>query len=322
MIGPFAAADMMPSFRAANGRQFNVPQYHRGDAGSRAIKFANKTSGSEIRQQIMLKIVEHIKSIKDDLIMKHVTASVLELQEAYTNKMNLYCRCFDGSKSLQCCLVSHEDISTFTRTFSAQYVLRKIEDLKEEIEGSFASSIFNSTLLKQDIWANESFTYTHSFDETDRGLLAEEYFFDYNKPVYHYTEEEVALQIQGTVWTQCMQAMRAAFYTLPLVRRQDDVLQVDADTVFDPTEIVPGAEERYMHATERVIEKLLEKAKLHSPVFWTHVHRYMPSDSVWCETRSESVQAEAGRARVPEQWHDMVFVQESIEAPTPIRCCM
>jgi len=315
MIGPFAAADMMPSFRAANGRQFNVPQYHRGDAGSRAIKFANKTSGSEIRQQIMLKIVEHIKSIKDDLIMKHVTASVLELQEAYTNKMNLYCRCFDGSKSLQCCLVSHEDISTFTRTFSAQYVLRKIEDLKEEIEGSFASSIFNSTLLKQDIWANESFTYTHSFDETDRGLLAEEYFFDYNKPVYHYTEEEVALQIQGTVWTQCMQAMRAAFYTLPLVSRQDDVLQVDADTVFDPTEIVPGAEERYMHATERVIERILEKAKLRSPVFWTHVHRYMPSDSVWCENRSEPVHADPGRARVPEQWHDMVFAQESIEAP-------
>jgi hypothetical protein len=98
------------------------------------------------------------------------------------------------------------------------------------------------------------------------------------------------------------------------------VLQVDADTVFDPTEIVPGAEERYMHATERVIEKLLEKAKLHSPVFWTHVHRYMPSDSVWCETRSESVQADAGRVRVPEQWHDMVFVHSLCSRLALARC--
>jgi hypothetical protein len=41
-----------------------------------------------------------------------------------------YCRCFEGSWSLECCLVSHEDLSTFTHTFAAQYVLQKVEDLK------------------------------------------------------------------------------------------------------------------------------------------------------------------------------------------------
>lgn len=315
MLGPFAAADMMPAFRTATGREFPVPQYHRGNAGSRKIQFANKTSGSDIRQQIMRKIIEHIGSVKDDIVMEHVTAAVSELQDAYTNKINLYCRCFDGRRSLECCLVSHEDLSTFTHTFAAQYVLKKVEDLKEEIEGSFANSIFSSTILTQDIWANETFTYTHEFAEIERVTLGEVYFFDYSKPVYHYSPSEVALRIEDTVWTQCTRALRAAFSTLPLLQRADDVLEVDADTIFDPNEFVVGGGERYMHATERLIERILEKAKTKSPVFWTHVHRYMPSDSVWCEDTATHSTAEERTAHVPNEWHEMVFTQESIHAP-------
>jgi hypothetical protein len=315
MLGPFAAADMMPRFRTATGREFNVPQYHRGNANSRQIQFANETSGSDIRRQIMAKVIEHIGSVKDDIVMKHVTAAVAELQEAYTNKMNLYCRCFDGRKSLECCLVSHEDLSTFTRTFAAQYVLQKVEDMKEEIEGSFATSIFNSTFLTQDIWANESYTYTHEFQETERVALGEAYFFDYSQPVYHYSPSEVAMRLQDTVWTQCMRALRAAFYTMPLMQRTDDVLEVDADTIFDINEFVLGGGARYMHAAERGIERILAKAKTHSPVFWSHVHRYMPSDSVWCEDSDVHSTAEAKSAHVPKEWHDMVFTQESIDAP-------
>ena len=315
MLGPFAAADMMPAFRTTSGRVFQVPQYHRGNADSRQIQFANQTSGSDIRQQIMRNIIEHIGEVKDDIIMKHVTASVSELREAYGNKKNLYCRCFDGSKSLECCLVGHEDLSTFTHTFSAQYVLQKVEDLKEEIQNSLATSIFGTTILTEDIWANESFTYTHEFEETDRVALGEAYFFDYSKPVYHYTPSEVALRLQDTVWTQCMRALRAAFYTLPLLQRGDDVLEVDAETIFDPNEFLQGGGERYMHATERVIERILEKAKAKSPVFWSHVHRYMPSDSVWCEGSTTHSAAEPETADVPNEWHDMVFTQGSIDAP-------
>lgn len=315
MLGPFAAADMMPAFRTATGRAFPVPQYHRGSAGSRQIQFANKTSGSDIRQQIMKKVIEHIGSVKDDIVMQHVTAAVSELQDAYTNKINLYCRCFDGRRSLECCLVSHEDLSTFTHTFAAQYVLKKVEDLKEEIEGSFANSILNSTILTEDIWANETFTFTHEFADIERVTLAEAYFFDYSKPVYHYSPSEVALRMQDTVWTQCTRALRAAFYTLPLLQRGDDVLEVDADTIFDPNEFVLGGGDRYMHATERVIERILQKAKAKSPVFWTHVHRYMPSDSVWCEGAATHSTAEERTAHVPNEWHEMVFTQESIHAP-------
>ena len=315
MLGPFAAADMMPAFRTTSGRVFAVPQYHRGSADSRRIQFANKTAGSDIRRQIMARIIEHIGTVKDDIIMQHVTAAVSELRAAYSDKRNLYCRCFDGTKSLECCQVSHEDLATFTHTFAAQYVLHKVEDLKEEIEASLATSIFGTTILTEDIWANESFSYTHEFEEVDRVALAEAYFFDYSKPVYHYAPAEVALRLQDTVWTQCMRALRAAFYTLPLLQRGDDVLEVDADTVFDPNEFVEGGGERYMHATERVIERILAKAKTKSPVFWSHVHRYMPSDSVWCEDTAAEATREPARAHVPTEWHDMVFTQESIDAP-------
>jgi hypothetical protein len=152
----------------------------------------------------MTKIIEHIGTVKDDVIMQHVTAAVSELQEAYSNKMNLYCRCFDGRKSLECCLVSHEDLSTFTHTFAAQYVLQKVEDLKEEIESSLATSIFGTTILTEDIWANESFTYTHEFQEVDRVALGEAYFFDYRKPVHHYAPSEVPLRLEDTVWTDIL----------------------------------------------------------------------------------------------------------------------
>ena len=314
MLGPFAAADMMPAFRTATAREFPVPQYHRGSADSRKISFANRTSGSDIRRQIMAKVIAHIGTVKDDIVMQHVTAAVAELQEAYTSKANLYCRCFDGSRSLECCLVSHEDLATFTHTFAAQYVLQKVEDLKEEIEGSFASSIFSTTILTEDIWANESFAYTHEFQASDRPALGEAYFFDYSQPVYHYSEAEVALRMQDTVWTQCTRALRAAFSTLPLLRRADDVLEVDADTIFDPNEFVQGGGERYLHASERVIERILAKARTHSPVFWSHVHRYVPSDSVWCEAGGTE-REETETAQVPEEWHGMVFKQGSIDAP-------
>ena len=31
------------------------------------------------------------------------------------------------------------------------------------------------------------------------------------------------------------------------------------------------------------IKKLLKQSREKSPLFWTHVHRYVASDSVWCE---------------------------------------
>jgi hypothetical protein len=74
------------------------------------------------------------------------------------------------------------------------------------------------------------------FQEIDRVALGEAYFFDYSKPVYHYSPAEVALRMQDTVWMQCTRALRATFFTLPVLQRADGVLQVVAETIFDPNE--------------------------------------------------------------------------------------
>ena len=67
--------------------------------------------------------------------------------------------------------------------------------------------------------------------------------------------------------------------------RQRHELHVDADMRYDPaTETSTG----YLHGMERVIEKILERARDDSPVFWTNVHRYVPSDSAWCENLQAS----------------------------------
>lgn len=39
----------------------------------------------------------------------------------------------------------------------------------------------------------------------------------------------------------------------------------------------------HAHALERVIAQVLAEAKTFSPFYWTHVHRYVLSGSVWCE---------------------------------------
>jgi hypothetical protein len=59
----------------------------------------------------------------------------------------------------------------------------------------------------------------------------------------------------------------------------------------------------------------MAKAKTHSPFFWSHVHRYMPSDRVWCEDTATNSIADAQTAQIPNEWHDMVITQESIKAP-------
>ena len=81
----------------------------------------------------------------------------------------------------------------------------------------------------------------------------------------------------GTLWAQCVNLLSAAFFTLPVVAGSDP-LEVDADMEYDPTDPAAG----FRHGMEPAIQRILARARRDSPVYWTHVHRYMPSDSPWC----------------------------------------
>lgn len=86
----------------------------------------------------------------------------------------------------------------------------------------------------------------------------------------------------GTLWAQCVGLLSAAFFTLPVVAGSDP-LEVDADMEYDPTDPAAG----FRHGMEPAIQRILERARRDSPVYWTHVHRYMPSESPWCEAAAD-----------------------------------
>ena len=61
-----------------------------------------------------------------------------------------------------------------------------------------------------------------------------------------------------------------------------------ADYAYNPAEDRDGAPTRddhraRQHSMEMLINKLLASARDKAPHFWTHAHRYVASDSVWCE---------------------------------------
>ena len=72
-----------------------------------------------------------------------------------------------------------------------------------------------------------------------------------------------------------------------------------------------------MHAMEAVIERLLRGARRESPVFWTHAHRYVASDSVWCENSeaTPSTFDASTKLEVPDSLHAIDLKNETILAP-------
>ena len=312
ILGPYAAADMLPSFNVV-GRRFKVPQYHRGSSESREIAYSLHVQGSLVRRNLMDKVVHHVSQVKDEILLRVVTETIDRLRRTYKEKGNLYCQCTDGSRSLLCCMSNHEDIESFGNTFAAQSIVRAVKDAAPQFLAEISHSISNTTLLTKDLWTEDEFAFEFEFDEDDAQMLAETYLFDFNDTVYHYDQAEIRRSQRHTLWSMCVSTLRASFFSMPAKRRADDELEVDADTIFDPTQFPAHDAERYLHGMEQFVERMLEKAKKQSPVFWSHVHRYMPSDSVWCEGDSEP--ADSDSATVAEQLPDVDLDASSVRAP-------
>ena len=79
-----------------------------------------------------------------------------------------------------------------------------------------------------------------------------------------------------------MYMLSGSFFTMPMV----DDTYVDVNTIYDPVNTQESSTEsdtpssKYMHGMERAVEQILARAKRDSPVSWSHIHRYVPSDSV------------------------------------------
>lgn len=313
ILGPYAAADMLPSFKLGS-ENFKVPQYHRGSSESREIAYTTHSHGSPVRKNLIDKVVHHVSGVKDEILLRVVTETISNLKKTYSEKRNLYCQCIDGSRSLTCCMSNHDDLESFGHTFAAQHVVNELKDSAPQFLTGLAKSITDTTLLSSDLWTTDEFAFELNFDDDDTRMLAESYMFDFNETVYQYDETEVVQGRKHTLWSLCMTSLRASFFSMPVKSGGDGTIEVDADTIFDPTQFPSHDSEKYMHGMEQFIERILERAKKQSPVFWTHVHRYMPSDSVWCEGAQEYTPSDQ-RATFHEQPEEMTLDSTSVRAP-------
>ena len=75
--------------------------------------------------------------------------------------------------------------------------------------------------------------------------------------------------------------------------------------------------DEFLHGMEQVIGSVLQRARRDSPVYWTHSHRYVASDSVWCEQQSDPQTAGAPAGAFAEtEWRGHAFAGEEVRAST------
>jgi len=315
VLGPYAAADMLPTHKTLKD-SFRTPQYHRGSPDSREIRYDLRTQGSTTRQSIISEVVRHVAGTTDTKVRELVLGVIETLKQAYTQRSNLYCTCLaNNAPSINCCISNkdmHSDLEQFGTTFSAQSVLPKLQNL----QGAFTAKVADETTQAK---ALEEMWYTAAIvadlSENDRRVLAQDYAFGYDEPVREYSVNEVPQRINATLWSYCVKSLESVFFTMPLRVDIDGSATVDADTHFDPSMSTIADAAKYMHGMERAIEKIMEKAKLHAPTYWSHVHRYMPSDSVWCEDSNMRPSAPTRNATFPATWYDLEMNRERISAP-------
>jgi hypothetical protein len=187
------------------------------------------------------------------------------------------------------------------------------------MHSEFTASMVNEASqarVLEEIWFDEASAVYAELTEAQRQVLAEEFAFGYDEPVREYSSNEVPKRPHATLWAHCVRSLDSVFFTMPLRVAFDGSATVDADTGFDPSRSTPAEADRYMHGMERAIETILEKARLHAPTFWSHSHRYMPSDSVWCEETSMRSAPQPKNASYPGAWNGLDFASYPVSAPS------
>ena len=283
MMGPYASADMRASFMRNDGTKFPVPQYHRGDPTSRAFELNDErsTSGSQIRQSLISKLLQKSALQTENILKQNAKEQVDQIRNNFRRVQDLYCICQKNGitvQTLECCLeqgwtsLSSIDIAT-------ESLLDTNWNLEPEILESLLNYLTRHDILTKQVWTDPSLVpeNIYKFNAEERRELLEHYVFKFDAKILHYDESELDLELGSgtTLWHDCTSLLSASFFTLSL-----NADTVDGNFDIDLTESSPR---HILHKMEDMVEGILSKARTKSPVFWTHMHRYVASDSLWCE---------------------------------------
>ena len=308
-LGPYAAADMHFSFTTGTQTRWSVPQYHRGDPTSRALPSGPETGGSAIRQSVINKVLRSVKEELDAVTRTEATTQLNHIRGQLQNKDNLKCLCEDGARAMRCCdFTSRDQI-----TFPVQGLLDRTWNIGDVVlEGLM--SIDTVQEVSRDVWTTAEYVQAtpHSLSFEDLAELREMFVFDASRRIRYYSVDEVnSHNTNITVWQHCNNLLSASFFTIPL--RNDH--SIDVDVFYDPTTV---DSDKYLHGMEEVIDRILSRAHRDSPVFWSHAHRYVPSDSVWCENLTDTPSAHDQSDTVFDNsttWHDLSFEGMHVRNP-------
>jgi hypothetical protein len=325
VLGPYAAAEVPAAVVTPDGTRTSSSLYHRGEPESRRLHVdsSGSTQGSSMRRAVIAAARKHIGNSALDSVVDAATLNFERVRRLFLDggdvarvPRNMLCSCANGGASLACCVEYDDraDIAFGARDFFDDTLL----DLQGSVLDSFIDSLVDSPLLREDIWTTTDFAPpVEPIDDNSRTAMHSQQVFNASHGAYSYTRDEVRTHLGGeTLWTECVALLQAPFFTLPLRARDagDHEWQLDADFAYDPHESPDG----YMHAVERAVAKVLSRAREDSPVFWSHVHRYVASDSVWCEDMAgtPTPAAEPATAHPPSTFMNDTVYDDIVNAPS------
>ena len=294
VLGPYSAADLNSNVHAGEAGgglvRAAVPQYHRGDPQSRAFNSRGATGGSSVRVALIKNVQQFINEQADDIVVREVARHVLKQAQIWLDTDNYRCACKDKTRSFQCCADS--ETASVEHDALLQSMLEESFDVSENIQAATFEQVINSKFLTETLWtlqAGESVP----LQQEHRAALHAVHLFDAaaHVPVRAYDVDATAKELnKASLWETCTGRVAGLFATLPLT---DAGTNVERGLRNSTVHSRPGAVENFdasrdsaedrVHSMELLVEALLERARETTPHFWTHAHRYVASDSVWCE---------------------------------------
>jgi hypothetical protein len=141
-------------------------------------------------------------------------------------------------------------------------------------------------------------------------------------PVRSYGVEDTLHTLNTeSLWETCTSSVAGLFASMPLTdeapgrvkRAHERTVDVRRSVFeqFDPS--LDYAQDR-MHSMEILVDKLLQRSRALAPHFWTHTHRYVASDSVWCESDGQAV-PEPASTTTEATFKEDSLRQEQVQAP-------
>ena len=323
VLGPFASASMSSEVHLENLPRLPVPLYHRGSASSRRFTSWHKTGGSPSRRDFVRAVLEHVSSKAKSVLQNRVNAHIEQMALLWLDPKNFVCTCPKGGPDISCCHgVPRKDLS-FSIQGAFTYTSWEISSavIKDVFRHVADSDVIQSKWLQKigpSVW----------LDEEQRSIVQAAQLFAPSGavPVHTYGAQNTLTVLNNeSVWEWCTGRVTGLFATMPLTDKgsfgtPDVPLGASGDPFrYDPARERDTAPTRdhfdaRRHAMELLVDNLLVRARAFSPHFWTHAHRYVASDSVWCE-REEVRLAQPPSTTTPSLFQGRPLRPEAVLAP-------